>query len=925
MPAIRCRILAGVGASLLIAALAAGVAPAGPLGKAPQTRDDIGAILAPARAALSQARRQLAAGQWGRDGGAQPRQMRLHADLLIEAGHPDAALRVLEQIPDPDLSTRLATIGVLLQRHDYQDAAPLIHALARQYPENAEVRQELYAWWSIRNDLQRVEDVLHVRSGDKTLAPADRLAEADIDLGAGKYPAAYLIYTQLQGDKSAAASRAAIVLGLGMTEFDLRQYAKSLGTLQEALRLDPSNASTVTAIASVLLRVGRVGDAITALRLALDISPWNLDAHALLGNGYTRLDYTQLHSAFPAAFSSGAPRAELLQGDDAWSSGNFPLAEEKYLDVAQAHPGWADAEARLGSLAYIQGHYRAARGYFWRAYRICPQYGRANDGLASALEALAYRVSIYRQHDKQALREQPMPPIPGIEKYVINWKALPASYQKRVALSLRPWVRYIPALEAGGATLYIKPLWQRLSQAPFLGKLRNQRISYDSRLWDDVRGEGGHHVVVSDQDIVTRSNGGFDTLLHEVSHQVNAILSPAWDRKIDALYSAATRRQAAAGHAFIDQYSASSVLEYFAQGAVAASNHRRNAYDLRKIVYGRLKKRDPALLALELEIMRHADVRPSFAMSLVSQGDDYLWRGKLARADASYAEALLEDPGNVLALSYRIHTLVLMHRLKAAQALADEAVDSHPDSGSLVSAWAQVRWLRGAPVEHLIAALERKRLLVKGPQRYRVNVTIGRIANYAGQFVRARDSFARVLAYQPQNADALQGMGSALFSQGSRAEAWKYFARAARVRSGVASIHVTYGRDLLRAGHVRRAMAQVRAALLVDPNDPDALGLEAWADLEAGNVGSALRTARQACALGPWSTLAAAVLAAAQARQGDLPAAHEAFQAIIRRWRLHAPPRYVYRKSSGQYVLGFTASAADWDLVKTFDPRGPAS
>lgn len=879
-------------------------------------------LLAPAQAALTDARRQLAAHRWLRASTAREQQ-REHANLLLQAGQPDAALAVLDRMRTPGLTSRLTMLTILLDRHDYGRAGQLVHALELDYPHSVRVRQSLYGWWTTRGESQRVAQALRGRASGAAASPADRLAEADLDLQELKYRQAYVILDHLQGSKSKAVGPATVQAALGLAEFGLRQYGPALQSLQRALQLDPGDSSTLTAIASVLLRVGRVDDAITALRLALQISPWNEQAHDLLGNGFTRLDYTQLYAAFPAAFASGAGLAELNSGDRAWAAGRFALADKLYTELAGQHPQWADVEVRLGSLAYIEGHYTAARDYFWRAYTLCPQYGRANAGLAAALAALTYQVSIYHEQDQQALIAAPMPAIPDIEKYVINWKALPVLYQKQVALSLQPWVRYIPALELGGATLYIKPIWQMLSEAPDLSKLRDQRISYDSRLWDDVRGEGGHHVVVSDEDIVTRINHGFDTQLHEVSHQVNAILAPAWDRRIDALYAAAIRRQASLGHAFIDQYSSSSALEYFAQGAVAASDYRRNAYDTNQIVYERLKERDPALLALELELMRHADVKPSYAMSLVSRGDDYLWRGRLRLADASYLQALREDPGNVLALTNRMRTLVLLGRMRSARALAADALRRHPRSGPVVSEWAEVQWLSGAALTGLLHSLDARLGRVHPTQRYLVNDTLGDLANYSGAFARAQVAFGDALAYQPQDADALEGMGTALFAQGHRQAAWKYFEQAVQVRSGVTDIHVAYAEDLLLAGRNGRAGQQIQAALLIDPNDPDALALDAWATMKAGDVARASRTAKRAKALGSWSTLATAVLAATAARGGHQAMASHAFQAIERRAARHIPPRYVYREASGQYVLGYTASAGDMAVVNALRAAAP--
>ncbi len=890
-------------------------------GTSPHSED----VIAAARAALRETRHELAAEQWPATGTADTNRVRRYADLLLESGQPERALRVLEALPAPDLAVRLGIINILLLEHDYATAGPMIDRLAREAPDDPRVRSVLYGWWSLQGDSARVDRTLRGRAAAGTLTTADRFAAADLKLQQLDYAGAYQSYLALEKSATDPAARARATRGAGVSLFQLQRYPEALLALQQSLALAPSNADTVTAIGDVLLRLGRVNEAIAVLRFALQISPWNERAHDLLGAGFTRLDYTQLHARYPGSFADASGRLALQRGDAAWRAGHLSAARKIYQQVAASHPFWADAEVRLGSLEYVEGHFAAARDYFWNAYTLCPEYGRANEGLAVALQALTSGINVHRKEDEEALRAAPMPVIPGIARYVINWNSLSPIYRKIVALSLRPWVRYMPALEVGGATLYIKPIWQPLSQAPYLDKLRDQRIGYDSRLWDDVRGEGGHHVVVSDQDIEGMIDDGYDTVLHEVSHQVNAILAPRWDRKIESLYAAATRRQAGHGNAFMSNYAASSVLEYFAEGCNALNHHRRNAYDEREIVYERLAQRDPALLELVREIMFHADVKPSYAMSLVSLGDDFLWRGRLRQADTAYVRALHEDPGNELALVGRMHALLLLGQDQEAGKVARSGYSLHPGSGNIVAEQAEVQWLSGEDVAAVIRSLQVRRASVRSSEQYLVDLRIGELADYIGAFTSARQAYARVLAYQPDNPEALTGMGETAFADGKRNEAWKYYDEAARVRSGEVAVHISYAQDLLRAGELARAKEQIQAALLIDPDDPDAIAAHAWALMDEGDISGSLQAALEAHRLGPWSTLATILAAAAQSRAGHPAAAAAILQPLELRARGHVPPRYVYRSKSGQYSLGYTLTPADLGLMKTLPGSLPAA
>jgi hypothetical protein len=45
-----------------------------------------------------------------------------------------------------------------------------------------------------------------------------------------------------------------------------------------------------------------------------------------------------------------------------------------------------------------------------------------------------------------------------------------------------------------------------LSETPGLATLRDTRINYDSRLWDDVRGAGGYNTVPASRTSSARSS-----------------------------------------------------------------------------------------------------------------------------------------------------------------------------------------------------------------------------------------------------------------------------------------------------------------------------------------------------------------------------------------------------------------------------------
>ena len=135
-----------------------------------------------------------------------------------------------------------------------------------------------------------------------------------------------------------------------------------------------------------------------------------------------------------------------------------------------------------------------------------------------------------------------MPEVPGIQQFVVNWQSLSPRHRKRVALSIAPWARYVIVLARGGATFYIKPLYMLLSDCPDMETLHDQRINYDSRLWDDVRGAGGYHTVTGIEDVERTIFDRYDTVLHELSHQVHGVLVADDSREIQEHYRRAKAR-----------------------------------------------------------------------------------------------------------------------------------------------------------------------------------------------------------------------------------------------------------------------------------------------------------------------------------------------------------------------------------------------
>jgi tetratricopeptide (TPR) repeat protein len=232
-----------------------------------------------------------------------------------------------------------------------------------------------------------------------------------------------------------------------------RKWDASLVELADALG-EFATPEALEVLANTLIRVGRVNDAISACEWGVRLNPYHEASHYDLGNGYARKNYTQLAAAYPGCFGGKA----LAPADAKLAAGDRKGARAAYAKLVAAHPRWVDARVRLASLDFEDGSFAGARDACFAALEACPEYGRAHAVLAKALESQRFTVDVHRADYERRFTAMPMPQVPGIEKFIINWKALAPRHQKRVALSVAPWKAFVPVLVDGGATFYIKPL-----------------------------------------------------------------------------------------------------------------------------------------------------------------------------------------------------------------------------------------------------------------------------------------------------------------------------------------------------------------------------------------------------------------------------------------------------------------------------------
>jgi len=826
--------------------------------------------------------------------------------LLLATGQLDEAARAANALPAGDPANDVARGRVALARFDFAPLAALVPASPATGESDA-LRSLRYAWLAARDDAAAIDSFARAhlaREGDAQSAP-ELLALGRVALDQLDYARAESSYTRALavlaaapappawGD-AAAARRAAARIGLATVHQKRREWDASLVTLRSALA-DHAGADALMALTETLIRLGRTDEAISAAEWAVRLSPDHESAHYLLGNGYARRNYTQLVAAYPAAFADAAGRRALAAADALLGAGRRDEARVAYARVIAAHPGWADARVRLASLDFEDARYDAAREQCDAALRACPEYGRAHAVLAKALESQRFAVDVHRAGYEDRFAAEPMPVVPGIERFVTNWHALSPRHQKRVALSVAPWLAFVPVLVQGGATYYIKPLWMLLSECPDLETLRDQRIDYDSRLWDDVRGCGGYHTVTGIEDVERTIFDRYNTVLHELSHQVHAVLPVDDSRTIQEHYRLAKERDDQTREGFLSRYAGGSVYEYFAEGANALESPKRDAYDPREVVRERLEKLDPALRDLIRGLFSRTDVEGSFPVAYAAGGDDRVGRGRVDDAIPFYQKALAREAGNETALLSYSRALLLAGRGAAAESAAAQACALQPASGAPRVQLAQAAWHAGRALDRVRAPLAIARDSVRAEDRYQVDIALAELAWTAGDAAAALAAADSVLAYQSDSPSGQQLRAAALALTERWDEAFAQYESAVRMRTGIVDLRNAYARDLLRAGRTADARAQLDAAKLLDEENATAEALRAWAALSDGRIDAARAHAKQAILWGPRCDLAQIVAGAIEQRTGRTAAARAAWAGVDARLAAARPPEWIFR------------------------------
>jgi tetratricopeptide (TPR) repeat protein len=815
-----------------------------------------------------------------------------HPELLTELGKHDA------------VTAQALSAEDLLRQYRFGDASGLVAALAGN--RNPDARALHYHWLFLSEDLRTADSLTRTELAADTADVAAGLARGELLYRLLKYDDATSTLERALRHASTPTERAQASVVLAKIYEKQNRYQQAFDSLATLLTPQTLTAEILYQTGLILIDLSRVSEAIDLFEEA---TRWNPDyelAHYFLGNGYARLNYTQLREKYPRQYGDPNALKALASAETAFADGNMTAAKNMTRALLTTYPEAVEPPAFLGSLAWDEAEADSAEFYFREALVRCPEYGRAQNGLAKSLELKRMRINVHRGEDSLKFAREQMPIVPQIDQFVANWKSLSPRHQKQVALAMAPWKLYLPVLVESGHRYYIKPLHERLSQSPGLETLKDQRISYDSRLWDDVRGCGGYTTVTGIEDVERSIYSGYNTVLHELTHQVHGVFPPADAEKLLNVFHTARNREDAGEKVFMSQYQASSAWEYFAEGANGYYSPRRDEYDTREIVHERLFASDTTLAHLVEYYVQAPNLEACYPVGLVDAAQDATERNQLAQAMSYAQKAYARAPRGEVVLAELSHLYSLRDDDQKALAFADSLRTFYPQKAGGYTQWQGARFFTDGNLDAGIARLQDGLAVVDtSEEREAVRQALGNALSDNGDYVGAEQQYRAVLLRHNSDSDALWGLAGALGDDGKFSEADSVFQKALLERSGIADLRLDYARMLLHAGRLTDAETQINEAAILTPGEPPVLTMQGWLASCKGEWKMALELYDQSLALAPYDRLPAVLRLEALRHTGQSGKAEKEWKRLERASRTDTP-QWFYNERQSVFLAGYT-------------------
>jgi tetratricopeptide (TPR) repeat protein len=640
-----------------------------------------------------------------------------------------------------DVEARFRLAQIYKKTYRFPEAENTLIRLLQQVPYNAQVKLALVELYILKEEITKASRILEdVLISDPLNARATSLKAAVLSF-LGQDQAAKELYQKTIEQDEANDNAYCGLAKIYLNEF---QYDLAMENAKKALQHDFFSAEAHTQLGYAYFKKGDLANTGLELRLALRCDQYSSYAHKLYGRGVTDLDY----SGYPTIHKYQREHPDLWKkivlADSLIWEGQYEIAKQICREVSQADTENIQAPLRLGSIFWMQGNLDSSLWAFQRVLTIYPDLGLAHSGMFAVLSAMA---DVYRSQGRKsdnATSPNITENYSGVEAVFTNYAHLPKNMQNAVLTSIEPFSRYLPALAEAGATFYILPLQEKLTDDSTRKFLEGTR-TFDLRLWDDIRGNGGLHATAGISSLWDVLHYGYNELAHEFAHQVHIYsLADPEKEEIRNLF-----RKALTGDRCLDDYAQSDEFEYFAVGAEAYVSLKKKSY--LKGYHGHtrteLKNRDPELYALIENLSQKRDVSENILAAKIYRGDQWIYSGRIEEAIKTYKTVLSKQPDYIPGLNALGKAYILDDSADSAIQILESATAINPASAESWLMLGRAFYIHEGNLTHSIGAFE-KGLKIQ-PEAVQLHLELGNCLEILGELKEAVLHYHKALHHNP--------------------------------------------------------------------------------------------------------------------------------------------------------------------------------
>jgi tetratricopeptide (TPR) repeat protein len=510
-----------------------------------------------------------------------------------------------------------------------------------------------------------------------------------------------------------------------------------------AVEIDPFNDDARANLANILFRgEGKLKEGYEQAKIALRINPYSRLARFYLANGWTP-HYYEEHEIEGDQEIVKKIQELLKKADDHLLEREFSKADRAFSEVLEFMPKNITAMIGRGTVNYHQQNYDTALSWFSKVLEVNPDYGLAHYGISQTLLRIKDRANARFDEIEKAFASRYAKEPPYMKDVYINYEKLDQDLQKILRISVEPLRNYLKALKIAGATFYLTPFHKLLWEAPYNESLKGQR-TFDLRLWDDVKGNGGFHATSGEDWERDVKHLRFNVVAHEFAHQVHPFLSKKHQEEIKWLFLKAKKERKT-----LDFYADFNEWEYFAVGVEAYVSEEKLADQ--KIGYGHTRRelleKDPDLYYF-IESLANLDSYEESEILAMVRKVMSIAREEGQEKAVENLEVAIEEYGNhpefheAMASVYRLNK-----EYERMKEVCIEAVHEFPDDSRGYIGLADIYFTIERETAKAIKFLEES--VEKYPNAVDLLVKLGELYYFAADVDKAAEVLQKALSIDP--------------------------------------------------------------------------------------------------------------------------------------------------------------------------------